>query len=138
MGYTLCGTWPSRVKAVRLTWAFRPRMKQGSPHSPPAHGLPVKSSRPTVSGRGRRCQGASPGNEGPDLGHRQRRGSPWWARGEEACWWWGTGDGRPEKRWRMSAQGSWRGGELERRLLRWWRSTSVVGGGARWEGGLGK
>jgi hypothetical protein len=44
-------------------------MKQGSPaHSSPVRGLPVESSRPAASGRVRRCQGASPRGEGPDLG----------------------------------------------------------------------
>jgi hypothetical protein len=88
-----------------------------SPHSSPARGSPTESGRPAVSGRGRRCQGASPGGEGLDLGHRQQRGSPWWARGGEAGRRWGTCDGRPEKRWRALAQGLWSGGELGRRSL---------------------
>jgi hypothetical protein len=70
------------------------------PHSPPARGSPIESDRPAVSGRGRRCQGASPGGEGPDLGPRRWRVSPWWAHSDEASRRWGTGDGRPEKRWR--------------------------------------
>jgi hypothetical protein len=88
------------------------------PHSPPARGLPAESGRPMASGRGRRCQGASPGGEGPNLGHRRQRGSSWWAHGGEAGRWWGTGDGRPEKRWRAPTRGSWSGGELGRRSLR--------------------
>jgi hypothetical protein len=31
-----------------------------SPHSPPVRGSLAESGRPTASGRGRRCQGASP------------------------------------------------------------------------------
>jgi hypothetical protein len=45
--------------------------------------------------RGSPTEGASLGGEGPDLVHRQRRGSPWWAHGGEAGRRWGTGDGRP-------------------------------------------
>jgi hypothetical protein len=81
------------------------------PHSSSARGSPVDSGRPAVSG-----QGASPGGKDPDLGHRRRRGSPWWARDGDASRRWGTSDGRPEKRWRVSARGSWSGGELGRRL----------------------
>jgi hypothetical protein len=51
------------------------------PRSSPLRGSPAESGRMVASGRGRRCQGASPGGEGPDLGHRQWRGSPWWDRG---------------------------------------------------------
>jgi hypothetical protein len=74
------------------------------PHSPPACGSPAESDRPAVSGWGRRCSGASPGGEGPDLGHRRWRGSPWWARGGKAGQQRGTGDGRLEKRWRAPAR----------------------------------
>jgi hypothetical protein len=88
------------------------------PHSPPVRGSSAESGRPAASGRGRRCQRASPRGGGPDLGHRRQRGSPWWAHGGEAGWRWGTGDGRPEKRWRVPARGSWSSGELERRSLR--------------------
>jgi hypothetical protein len=57
----------------------------GEPPIPsPAHGSPTESGRPAASGYGRRCQGAGPGGEGPDLVHRQQRGSPWWAHGGEA------------------------------------------------------
>jgi hypothetical protein len=110
------------------TGPFGLRLKQGSPHSPPARGSPAESDRPAASDRERRCRGGSPGSEGPDLGHRQRRGSLWRARDGEAGQRWGTGDGRSEKRWRASAQGSWSGVELKQRSLRW-RSTSVAGGG---------
>jgi hypothetical protein len=48
------------------------------PHSPLARDSSTESGRPAASGRGRRCQGASHEGGGPDLGHRQRRGSPWW------------------------------------------------------------
>jgi hypothetical protein len=131
------------VKAAWPTWDFRPGMKLGStapppPHSPPARGSSIESGWPAESGPGRRCQGASPGGEGPNLVHRQRRGSPWWARGNEAGQQWGTDDGRLEKRWRAPSRGSWSGGELGRRSLRWRRSMSVAGGGARREGDLGK
>jgi hypothetical protein len=51
------------------------------PHSSLARGSPVDSVRPAASGWGRRYQGASPGGEGSDLGHKRRRSSPWWARG---------------------------------------------------------
>jgi hypothetical protein len=78
-----------------------------------------------------------PGSEGPDLGHRQRRGSPWRARGSEAGWRWGTGDGRSEKRWRAPARGSWSGGRCggggARRWLvsgRFSRSRKAVGAGS--------
>jgi hypothetical protein len=87
------------------------------PIPPPARGQSAESGQPAMSGRGRRCQVASPRGEGPDLVHRQWTGSPWWARGGEAGRRWGTGDGRPEKRWRALAQGSWSGGELRRRSL---------------------
>jgi hypothetical protein len=119
------------------TWAFWPGAKQGSPYSPPVRGSQAKSGRPAVSGRGRRCQGASPGSKGPDWRHRQRRGSPWRAPNEEPSWWWGIGDGRPKKRCRAPARGLWSGGELKRRSLRWRRSTSLARAGARREGGLG-
>jgi hypothetical protein len=65
--------------------------------------LPADFGRPAVSGQGRRCQGASPRGEGPDLGHRRWRASPWRARDGDTSQRWGTGDGRPEKRWRASA-----------------------------------
>jgi hypothetical protein len=105
MGYNLCGARPSRVKAVWPNWALLSREKTGGPPPPPF---------PTDA----RLVGRIVG-EGPDLGHRQRRGSPWRARGDEAGRLWGTGDGRPEKRWRAPAWGSWSGSELERRLLQW-------------------
>jgi hypothetical protein len=88
------------------------------PRSSPARGSPADSGRPAASDRGRRCQGASPGGKDPDLGHRQRWGSPWWARDGDASRRWGIGDGRPEKRWRAPTRGSWSGGELGRRSLR--------------------
>jgi hypothetical protein len=108
------------VKAAWPTWDFRPGTKQGStapPHSPPARGSSTESGRPAASGRGRRWQGASPGGEGPDLVQRQRKGSPWRARGGEAGRQWGTSDGRLEKRWRALSRGLWSGGELGRRSL---------------------
>jgi hypothetical protein len=37
MGYTLCGTQPSRVKVVWPTWAFRPGAKLGNPPIPHSH-----------------------------------------------------------------------------------------------------
>jgi hypothetical protein len=69
--------------------------KTGEPPIPSlARGSPAESGRPVASGRGRRCQGANPGGEGPDLVHRQRRGSPWQDHGSEAGRRWGTGDDR--------------------------------------------
>jgi hypothetical protein len=88
------------------------------PIPPPARDSPAEFDRPAASGRGRRCQGASPGGEVPDLVHWQWRGSPWRARDGEAGRRWGTGNGRPEKRWRTSARCSWSSGELGRRSLR--------------------
>jgi hypothetical protein len=54
------------------------------PRSSPARGSSADSDRPAASDRGRRCQGASPGGKNTDLGHRRRRGSPWWARDGDA------------------------------------------------------
>jgi hypothetical protein len=140
MGYTRCGAWPSRWKWPGPIGPLAPRWNRGAPppHFSLAHGSPGESGRPAASGWGRSCQRASPGGEGPDLGHRQRRGSPWRAHYDEVGRHWRTGDGRPEKRWMEPAQGSWRDGELRRRSLRWRRSTLVAGGGTRREGGLGK
>jgi hypothetical protein len=90
-----------------------------SPHSPPVRGSSTESDRPAVNGHGRRCEGASPRGEGPYLGHKERRGSPWQARSDEADRWWGTGDFRLEKRCRAPAHGLWSGGELGWRLLQW-------------------
>jgi hypothetical protein len=94
------------------------------PHSSAARSSPIESGRPATSGRGRRCQGDSPGGEGPNLGHRWRRVSPWWAHSGGAGRQWGTGDGGPEKRWRKPARGSWSGGELGRRSL--WQTKEVA------------
>jgi hypothetical protein len=88
------------------------------PRSSSTQDSPAESGRSVASDRGRRCQGVSPGGEGPNLGHRRWRGSPWWAHGGDASQQWGTGDGRPEKRWRAPARGSWSGGELRQRSLR--------------------
>jgi hypothetical protein len=88
------------------------------PRSSPARGSPADSGQPETSGQGRRCQGASPGGKDPDFGHRRWRGSPWWARDGDASRWWGTDDGRPEKRWRAPTQGLWNDSELGRSSLR--------------------
>jgi hypothetical protein len=87
------------------------------PHSPPGRGLPADSGRPAVSGRGRRCQGASPEGEGPDLGHRRRRGSPWWARGGDAS-----------RRWESAMAGRRRCGEHRLGV----RGAAVSSGGCRY------
>jgi hypothetical protein len=111
-------TWPqpSRPSPQRLL-ARDETGEPPPPNSPLTRGSPAESGRPVASGRGRRCQGASPGGEGPDLGHRQRRGSPWRSRGSEVGRWWGTGDGKPEKRWRAPTRSSQSGGELRWRSL---------------------
>jgi hypothetical protein len=102
-------------------------MKQGSSlHSSPAHASPAESGRPAASGRGRRCQGASPGGEGSNLGHRQWRGSPWG--GLTAVKQVGGGEEMAASR----SRGHWRdpsggGGSTRRRGA--WGGVEMVGGG---------
>jgi hypothetical protein len=98
------------------------------PRSPPACGSLVDFGRPIMSGRGRRCQGARPIGEGLDLGHRRRRGSPWWAHSGKAGRRWGTSNGQPKKRWRAPARGSWSSGELRRSMGRRPRQTKEAAG----------
>jgi hypothetical protein len=119
MGYTNCSTGPAGENGLAQLGLLAGSAEGGElPCSSPARGLQADSGRPAVSGRGRMCQGASPGGKDPDLGHWRRRGSLWWARDGDASRRWGTGDDRPEKRWRAPARGSWSGGELGRRSLR--------------------
>jgi hypothetical protein len=133
MGYTLCDARPSRVKGVRPTWVLRPGTKQGSPHSPPARGSPADRWRLATGGGARELAlevRVPIWNIGSGEAHRGTL-----AHGKAGRWW-GTGDGRPEKRWRAPAWGSQSGGELGRRSLRWRRSTSMAGRGARLKDGL--
>jgi hypothetical protein len=86
------------------------------PRSSPTHGSPADIGRPAVSGRGRRCQGASPGGKDPDLGHRWRRGSLFWARDSDAI-----SGGEP------TIAGRRRGGEHQLGV----RGAAVSSGGGR-------
>jgi hypothetical protein len=105
MGYTCYSAGPNRRK-----W-----------HGPVRPFSPLNRSRGASSlFTGARLAGRFRPTGGEWLGKEMPGSKPWR---------WGTGDGRPEKRWRALARGSWSGGELKRRSLRWQRSTSVAGGG---------
>jgi hypothetical protein len=108
------------------------------PRSSPVRGSSAGSGRLAASGRARRCQGASPGGKDPDLGHRRRRGSPWWARDGDTSRRLGTGDGRPEKRWRAPAWGSWSGGRCDDGGACRWSKVALDGRAASATEGCGR